>query len=269
MKIFGINIPKEVYMTVIIIVVSIFLEKVLKAIVKKALSPKKNVKNIDIKRLETLKSLLCNIVRYVIWILALLSLLSLYGVNTSALVAGVGALSLVVGLAFQDILKDVLAGASILFENQFRVGDLVKIGDFTGTVISLGLKTTRLQSFRSNEIKIISNRNITEVINYSLDNMLSVVDMQVSYESDIDKAEKVLSVCSASLPEKIEELVDEPTVIGVQELADSSVVIRVIAKCKPASQYIVERALRKHLKKALDKAGIKIPYPQVEVHHEK
>lgn len=269
MKIFNINVPKEVYMTIVIIFVSFITEKVLKAIIKKCFSPKKKAKNIDIKRLETLKSLLCNIVRYVIWILAFLSLLSLYGVNTSALVAGVGALSLVVGLAFQDILKDVLAGAGILFENQFRVGDLVKIGDFTGNVISLGLKTTRIQSIGSNEIKIISNRNITEVTNYSLDNMLAVVDISISYESNIDKAEKVLNVCCATISSEIEDLVEEPKVIGVQELADSSVVIRVIAKCKPATQFIVQRSLRKELKKALDKAGIKIPYPQIEVHNEK
>ena len=84
-----------------------------------------------------------------------------------------------------------------MFENWYAVGDLVKIGDFTGTVTSIGLKATRVQAY-TGEIKIISNRNITEVINYSLDKTMAVVDVPISYETNIDKAEKILKTRAAT-----------------------------------------------------------------------
>lgn len=132
MKIFGITIAKEIYM-VVIVVVAFVIEKTLKGIVKKTFNPAKKNKKFDGRKLNTIRSLLCSIIKYVVWIFAILALLGLYGVNTAALVTGLGVVSLVVGLAFQDILKDVLVGTSILFENWFAIGDLVKINDFTGT----------------------------------------------------------------------------------------------------------------------------------------
>lgn len=268
MKIFGLTIAKEIYMTVIIVIVAFIIEKILKVLVKKAFNPKKKHKKFEERKVSTIRSLLCSIIKYVVWILALLSLLGVYGVNTAALVTGLGVVSLVLGLAFQDILKDVLVGISILFENWFAVGDFVKIDNFTGTVLSIGLKSTRLQAY-TGEVKIISNRNISEVINYSLDKTLAVVDIPVSYETKLDKAEKILQVTCATLKEKIPSLIDEPEVLGVQELADSSVVFRISGRCKPAKHFEVERQMKKEFKNALDKNGIKIPYMQIEVHNDK
>lgn len=268
MKIFGLTIAKEIYMTIIIVVLALIIEKVLKTIIKKTFNPNIKNKKIEARKVSTIQSLLCSVIKYVIWIIAVLALLGLYGVNTAALITGLGVVSLVVGLAFQDILKDILVGVSILFESWFAVGDLVKIGDFTGSVISVGLKATRLQAY-TGEIKIISNRNISEVINYSLDKTLAVIDVPVSYETKLDKAEKILQVTAATLKEKIPALVEEPEVWGVQELADSSVLFRIVGKCKPAKHFEVERQMKKEFKNALDKNGIKIPYMQIEVHNEK
>lgn len=268
MKIFGLMIAKEIYMPIIIIIVSIIVQKILKAIVKKTFNPNRKHHKFDSRRINTINSLLCNIIKYVIWIIAVLSILSVYGINTAAIITGLGVASLVIGLAFQDILKDVLVGVSILFENQFAVGDLVKIGNFEGTVISLGLKTTRIQAY-TGEIKIISNRNISEVINYSMDKTLAVVDLPVSYESKIDKVEKILMITSATIKEKIPALVGDIELLGVQELSDSAVIFRLVGKCKPAKHYEVQRQMKKEFKNALDKNGIKIPYPQIEVHNEK
>lgn len=268
MKIFGLTIAKEIYLTVIIVFLSFIIEKMLKGLIKKTFNPSKKHKKFDARKVSTIRSLLCSIIKYGVWIIALLALLGVYGVNTAALVTGLGVVSLVIGLAFQDILKDILVGISILFENWYAVGDLVQIGDFTGNVISVGLKSTRVQAY-TGEIKIISNRNVNEVINYSLDKTLAIVDVPVSYETKLDKAEKILQVTSATLKEKIQNLVEEPEVWGVQELADSAVVFRIAGKCKPAKHFEVARKMKKEYKNALDKNGIKIPYMQVEVHHEK
>lgn len=265
---FGIKIAKEIYMPIIIIIVAMILNKVIQAIIKKTFNPVKKHRKFDSRKVSTIRSLLCNVTKYAIWIIAALSILSVFGVNTTAIITGLGVASAVIGLAFQDTLKDILAGVSILFENQFAVGDLVKIGNFQGNVISLGLKTTRVQAY-TGEIKIISNRNITEVINYSMDKTLAVVDVSVAYEEKLDKVEKILQLTAATLREKIPLLTNDVELLGVQELADSAVVFRLAGKCKPAQHFEVERQMRKEFKNALDKNGIKIPYPQVEVHHEK
>lgn len=268
MKIFGLTIAKEIYMPIIIIIIAIVVEKFLKLIVKKTFNPSKKHHKFDSRKVSTIRSILCNLIKYVVWIIAVLSILSVFGVNTAAIITGLGVASLVIGLAFQDILKDVLVGVSILFESWFAVGDLVKIGGFEGTVVSLGLKTTRLQAF-TGEMKMISNRNISEVINYSMDKTLAVVDIAVSYESKIDKVEKILMLTAATIKDKIPSLTSEIELLGIQELSDSAVVFRLVGKCKPAKHYEVQRQMKKEFKNALDKNGIKIPYPQIEVHNEK
>lgn len=147
MKLFGLVIAKEIYMTIIIVVFAFIIEKILKLIVTKSFNPKIKPRNFDQRKARTLSSLFKSIIRYAVWILAVLSLLSLYGVNTAALVTGLGVASLVIGLAFQDILKDILAGTAIIFENWYAIGDLVKIDDFTGNVIAVGLKSTRIKAY--------------------------------------------------------------------------------------------------------------------------
>ena len=267
MTIFGITISKKI-IPLIIIIMTFVIDNILQIIIKKVFNPNINRKKIDKKKIKTLRTVFCSISKYVVWIIGLFVLLSYFGINTTAIVTGLGVISLVIGLAFQDMLKDILVGFSILFENQFSVGDLVKINDFTGTVIYLGIKSTKLQAY-TGEVKIISNRNISEVINYSVDNTLAIVDVPISYETKIDKAEKVLLLHAMTLKDKIPEIVDDIIYMGVQELADSSVILRFSAKCKPAEHFAAERVLKKEFKNCLDKNGIKIPYPQLEVHNEK
>lgn len=268
MKILGLIVPKRVYMPIIIIICAVITQKIFDNIIKKTFNPNKKRDKIQERKSNTLKSLLTNIIKYVIWVIAFLWILAIFGIDTAAIITGLGVVSLVIGLAFQDILKDILAGVSILFENAFAIGDLVKIGDFQGTVIDIGLKATKVQAY-TGEIKIISNRNITEVINYSIDKTLAVVDIPVSYEEKIEKVEKILMVTAATLKEKIPSLVSDVELLGIQELSDSAVIFRMVGKCKPAKHFEVERQMKKEFKNCLDKNGIKIPYMQIEVHNEK
>lgn len=268
MKILGLIVPKGVYMPITIVIVAVIVQKVFNIVIKKTFDPSKKRNKVDARKVSTLKSILINVVKYAVWIIAFLAILSVFGIDTAAIITGLGVVSLVIGLAFQDILKDILAGVSILFENAFAIGDLVKIGDFQGTVIAIGLKATKVQAY-TGEVKIISNRNITEVINYSMDKTLAVVDIPVSYDAKIDKVEKILMVTAATLKEKMPELVGDIELLGVQELSDSAVIFRLVGKCKPAKHFEVERQMKKEFKNSLDKNGIKIPYMQIEVHNEK
>lgn len=270
MHIFGITISDKIYMPILIIIVAVILEKLLKLLIKLKYENKK-VQKRNNKKFTTISVLLKNLSKYIIYIIALLAILKVFGINTAALVTGVGVISLVLGLAVQDLLKDILAGLAIILEGQLSIGDYVKVNDFLGYVIYVGIKTTKIQAY-SGEIYIVSNRNINTIINYSIDRTLAIVDLSIGYEEDIDKVEKILKVTAANLCDKIELLEEEIEVLGVQDLSDSSVVIRVVGKCKPAKHIEVEkveRMMRKEFKKSLDKNGIKIPYPQVEVHNAK
>ena len=118
-------------------------------------------------------------------------ILNLYGVNTTSIIASLGAVSVIIGLAFQDIIKDFLAGVFIIFDNEYAVGDWVKINDFTGEVVSLSLKTTKIKAY-SGEVKALSNSSFTEVINYNLNPTNLFLEIPFNYDEKIEVIEELL-----------------------------------------------------------------------------
>jgi small conductance mechanosensitive channel len=219
----------------------------------------------DKRRSKTMSSLINNILKYLILVFCFLAILEVYNISTKGLITSLGVVGVVAGLAFQDTLKDLLAGFSIIFENKYAVGDIITIGDFRGKVISLGLKTTKIQSTKG-EIKIISNSNITEVINHSLDDAYEFIDIPVSYEEKIEKVEKVLTNLCQKLINENKDLL-EAEVLGVNDLDSSSVNFRIMIKTKFMKQYDMRREILKQVKMEFDKQKINIPYNQVVVHN--
>ncbi len=256
---------KEIIAPVLIILFSTIACKILQGIVRRTLKLKSNKSGK--KKQETLISVINNIIKYFIMIIALLMILDVFGIDTKTLVTSLGVVGLVAGLAVQDLLKDIISGMSIIFENQFYVGDTVEINGFKGEVTHLGLKTTKLKSY-TGEVKIISNRNITEVINYNLANSLAIADFQISYESNIEKAEKVLTNLCAKLTKDLNNIKGEVSLLGVTKLDSSGVEYRITVETLPLKQYEVTRQILKAVKIELEKNKITIPYPQVVVHNE-
>ena len=222
-------------------------------------------KRIDENKRKMISNLMNGFVKYFIIVIVLLMIFENLGVDTKALITSLGVVGLVAGLAVQDTIKDFVAGVTIMVEDQYRIGDFVKINDFRGEVIALGIKTTRVKAY-TGEVLIIPNHLIECVINYSRTNSLAVVDVSISYESEIEKAVEVLNKMCIDIFESIPDLVKQPEVLGVQNLGDSSVDIRIIGETKPMKFFDVEREIRKQAKIALDKNNITIPYPQVVVH---
>jgi len=130
----------------------------------------------------------------------------------------------------------------------------------------MGLKTTRIRNFEG-EVKIIANRNITEVINHSCSFSLAIVDVSVSYEDDIEKIETLLNDLASKLSKTLDKLKGPIEVLGIQELGDSAVKFRMTVKTKSGEQFQIKRKILKEVKLLLDQENIKIPYPQIEVHH--
>lgn len=251
---------KEVIAPIIILLVSIFLCSVAKKIIYKIFNFSKSN---DGKK-KSVANLVNNIIKIIILLIAIMTILEIYGIDTKSLVASLGVISLVAGLALQDLLKDFIVGISILLEGQFSIGDWVSINGFKGEVIPSNLRTTKLRAY-TGEIKYIANRNITEVTNYSTDKTNLVIDVSVAYESDIDKVRKVLDELCIQL--KQEYKLKDLTCLGIQELSDSSINFRLVALTKYSDQFDLDRTIKKEIVKVFAKNKITIPYNQVVVHN--
>jgi moderate conductance mechanosensitive channel len=215
------------------------------------------------RRENTLFRLLDNVATYVIYFVAILAILSEF-MDVRGILAGAGVVGLAIGFGAQNLVRDIITGFFIIFENQFAVGDTVRIASFEGTVEEIGLRTTKIKSW-TGELHILPNSSITEVTNFSIHNSMAVVDVSIAYEADIDKAQSIIQEVVAKVKPNFPEMVKEPEVLGVQMLGAgaSEVVIRVVAEVLPMTHFKIARELRKLLKLELDKAGIDIPYPKM------
>ncbi len=215
----------------------------------------------DERRRNTLLSLLDNMIRYTIYFIFAVESLSSLNIHVETLLAGAGIAGLALGFGAQSLIKDVLTGFFIIFEDQYGVGDLVKINQFTGTVISIGLRLTRIQAW-TGEIEIIPNGQITQVTNYSKANSIAVVDVGVSYQADLHRAMEVIQETMQQLKAENENIVGEVQILGVQSLGKSDVVIRVTAECKPTTHFAVQRQAYQRIKEAFDREKIEMPHSQ-------
>lgn len=225
-------------------------------------------KNVDIQKYKTVKSLILNIIKYVDIFIVIIALLALFGVNVKSILAGLGIGTIILGLAFQDIAKDILAGMAIVIENYYKVGDTIEVDGFLGEVINISLKSTKIKDYQG-AVKIVANRNMDTMINYSENNYLTVLDIPVAYENDPEEVEKVLNELFPKLKEKIKDAKGDFQIMGISKLDDSSVNYRISIEVAPTKQYVTERIIRKEILKEFDKKGIKIPYQQIEVHNGK
>lgn len=255
---------REILTPVITILIAILLSMFTKKITKRIFQNQKN--KIQDKKHKTVIVLVNSIIRFFIWAIALLIILDVFGVDTKSLIASLGIVGLVIGLALQDILKDFVAGMSIIFDNQYSIGDIIEIGGFRGEVTELSLRLTKLKSY-TGEVKMISNRNITEVINYSKAINLALIDIPVSYDSNIEKVKIIFDNLCFDLRKKYS--LNEVECVGVQDLADSAIVFRITASSKKLDKFEVARLVRKEVILELEKNKIEIPYQQVVIHNAK
>lgn len=247
----------------LIIVLASLIIRISKGLVEKIFQSRKhNLIRITERREETLKKLISNILTYVVYFMALIMILESLSLPVASLLAGAGVAGVAIGFGAQNLVKDIISGFFIIFEDQFAVGDYVVVSGAEGTVEEIGLRTTKIQSW-TGEQNVIPNGNITQVINYSIHNGLAVVDINIPYENDINEAERIIEEVLEELPDKYEVIVSTPVIQGVQNLDLSHVVIRVLAETFPVYQWEGARIIRKEVKERLYKEGIDIPSPRL------
>ncbi len=217
----------------------------------------------SIRRRKTLILLLRSIFRYTVYFVSGIIILSIFGVPVASLIAGAGIIGLAVGFGAQNLVRDIINGFFILFEDQFAVGDYIKIAGIEGIVEEIGVRTTNIRDF-GGELHIVPNGEITQVTNYSSGNMRVMVDVGVSYDENPAEVIGVLEeLCQEIALEKADIVTDGPVVLGVHELASSSVIIRIWAKVKPMEQWAMGRYIRKRIKERFDELGVEIAYPHM------
>lgn len=220
---------------------------------------------IEEKRLTTLHKLFKSIVSYALYFIAIITCLDIVGVKVTAILAGAGIVSLAVAFGAQSIVQDLMSGLFILLENQYAVGEYIKIGTVVGKVEEIGMKTTKLSTYNG-EIMVIPNGKISELVNYSRRAQRANVDVGIAYEEDIDQATIALERACQQINEQFGQILDEQAhVLGVVDLADSAVTIRCTFTAYEWQQAVIERALRKTVKDTLDAQGIEISYPKLQL----
>lgn len=216
------------------------------------------------RRAITLGAMLKSLVSIVVWTTATFLILGEIGVSLGPLIASAGIAGIAIGFGAQSIVSDFLAGIFVLIEDQYGVGDVIDVGETTGKVEEVGFRTTRVRDING-VLWTVPNGNIERVGNFSQIWSMSVFDLEVSYETDIDHAMAVIkSVLDEVWTEDVDHatIIEEPEVQGVQAFGASSVVIRAVVKTDPAEQWATARLIRARIKKAFDEEGIEIPYPQ-------
>lgn len=215
----------------------------------------------DERRVKTLTILSSSILKYVVYFFVIMTTLEQLDFEIKTLLAGAGVVGLAVGFGAQSLVKDIITGFFIIFEDQFAVGDVIQTKTYTGTVEAIGLRITRVRAW-TGEVHIIPNGQITEITNFSKANSLAVIDVGVSYEENLDWVFQTLKDLLKKAEQEIPEIVREPQVLGIQEFGVNEVKIRVIADCKPTENFAVARELRRRIKQSFDEKGIEIPYPR-------
>lgn len=253
--------------SILILVLAAFFIKIGKMALKKVFEVKqKSPLRISERREATLMKLLQNILTYVVYFVAFMMILEAMTIDVKALLAGAGIVGLAVGFGAQNLVRDIITGFFIIFEDQFSVGDYVRIGTFEGTVEEIGLRTTKIKSW-AGELNILPNGSIVEVTNFSLYNSMASVDISIAYEENIAEAERIITELLQELPDKYEDMVKAPELLGVQNVVGTEVVMRIVCEVKPMKHLHIARVIRKEVKEKLDQHGIEIPFPRMVMYN--
>ena len=238
---------------------------VLKRVLKK-LQPffeKKFTDPSQVQRANTLTNVLGDLLRVVIILVGGITILSQLGIDIGPLLVAAGIGGIAIGFGAQSLVKDVISGFFILLENQLRVGDVINIAGVGGIVEDIGLRTITLRDLSGN-VHIVPNGNIDKVTNMTKDFSRYVFNIGVAYREDVDEVMDLLKEIAVDLqadPEFGNHILEPLEMFGVDQFADSAVIIKCRITTKPLQQWAIGREMNRRIKKAFDSRGIEIPFP--------
>ena len=217
-------------------------------------------------RARSVLSVLASILKYVAAIIILCWGLAILGVNLTTIAASVGIIALIIGFSAESLIADIVTGAFIIFENQYNVGDIIEVDGFRGTVTDIGIRTTSITDPAGN-IKIINNSAMTNILNRSDHSSRAVATIGIPYETDLEALEeKIPGMMDAIFERHSDMLLSPPVYLGVDALADSSVNLKFVAEVEDKNIFSAARMLNRELFLGFRKAGVEVPFPQLDVH---
>lgn len=219
------------------------------------------------QRAFTIKSLLLSTVRYIVWPVAFITVLSQLEVDVAALVATAGIAGIAIGFGAQSLVKDVISGVLLLFDDSIHVGDVIRIGQDEGVVEYIGVRLIKVRRFNG-ELLMVPAGELRVFGNRSIDFARVIVNVGLSYADDHERVMQVMERVALAWAEEHRDILKEenPLVQGITDFAESSVNVRVIVMVIPGEQWEAERQLRRAIKSAFDADGIEIPFPQRTIH---
>lgn len=233
---------------------------------------KRNAKKDDEvkKKAVTLSNIIKSALKWFIYFIIAMSVLNEFGLGTAAssilATAGIGGLAISFGA--QNLVKDMVTGGFMIYEDQYKIGDYVKVAGVEGFVEHVSLRVTKIRSF-SGEVYIVPNGQITIVTNLSRGDFNAAIEVGVSYNTPLDKAIESMKKAGKAFAESVDYVKAEPNVLGVTELADYYVALKMVCLVKPMYQFEAERTLLKMVKEQFDKDGIDIPFPTYQLKGDK
>lgn len=252
--------------SIILLLIVMFLiikigNKIIDKFVKNQINSKRSF-SMDTQKALTVGAILKSSLKYIVYFSGAAIIIGSTFKVSAAVLSAVG---FVVGIGAQSLVKDIINGFFIIFEDQYGVGDHVTIGVYSGIVENIGIRATTLKDF-SGDVHNIPNGSVLEVTNHSRYDMRFIVDVEIAYEEDIDNTINIITdTCKKFQKSNSEDIRENIEVLGAISLNASGVTIRVVGKSKPLSQWKMERELRKEIKKSLDEAGVEIPYPKTQL----
>lgn len=260
-KFFNLNLqmdPQALLSAIASVLILLIVERVI-ALALGSLKPKSH-------RARTGITVTVSLLKYVIVIIAICSVLTAFGADVRTVVAGLGVLALIIGFGAESLIADMITGLFAIMDNQYNVGDIIEVNGFRGTVSDIGIRTTSLTDAGGN-VMIINNSNMKNILNRSDNASRAVSEIDIPYETDIEKFEKLL-------PEMLDRIYavhtdimkSAPVYLGISELGESGIRLKFCVEVEEKNIYTVQRVLNRELLVAFRRENVEVPYPQLDVH---
>lgn len=248
-----------------LLIVSFLIVRIIQKVILKSIKKRfTSLHGPEGKRFQTLISLVESLTKAFILIIWFFASLSIFGIDAKGLVATAGIGGLAIGLAAKTFIEDFISGIFILAENVFNIGDYVSIAGKEGVVVDVALRITTIRDFNG-ELHTIPNNLIKIVTNRSKNIQRAMVEVAISYESDLERAKELLTKGLAEKFDGAKSVIEAPVLQAPVGLMDSGVLLRVVAYAVPGEQWRIEREMREEIKNILDRNNIEIPYNKMDI----
>ena len=215
-------------------------------------------------RAMSISNVLGSTAAVIVWSLGFTTALGTVGIDLGPLLAGAGIAGIALGFGAQSLVQDCIAGLFMLMEDQYGIGDVVDLGEAVGVVEEITLRATVLRSLNGT-VWHVPNGQVHRVGNLSQLWSVAVIDIDVAYDSDLERVRSILNEAVGEVCVREEfatAVLEPPTVLGVESLGADGITLRVTVKVDPGHQWAIQRAVREHVKTVFDRHAIEIPFPQ-------